>query len=177
MRRAYTLIEVLVLVVILGIAGAMVIPSFGGTDSLRVQGAIRSLVADITVQQSDAIAYQSGRGILITADGENSRYTMADVAGSALDTTSSLANTRRIGGATFGFATIDNVQLPNNMIVFDEMGGPVLAPGSDVAAPAGSLDIVSARQRYRINIEAYTGRVTVQEIPVTTPTPEPSPGG
>jgi prepilin-type N-terminal cleavage/methylation domain-containing protein len=55
-RRAYTLVEMLITVVILAIAAALVIPSMGQTGVLRVQGALRMVVSDLTTAQSDAVA-------------------------------------------------------------------------------------------------------------------------
>ena len=60
-RRAYTLIELLLIVTLLGIAGALVIPSMSSSSVLRIQATVRTLVSDITFIQSDAMAYQSRR--------------------------------------------------------------------------------------------------------------------
>jgi hypothetical protein len=108
---------------------------------------------------------QIGQGIEFVADGIHSRYTISPVSGTSLDTSPDVMVTRLIGGHEFGEATIANIQLPNNQLVFDAMGGPVQSPGSDIAATTGSVDIVSGNQSFRITIEAYTGRVTVSSIP------------
>ncbi|MFN9974149.1 MAG: Tfp pilus assembly protein FimT/FimU, partial [Phycisphaerae bacterium] len=55
-RRGYTLVEVLIVVTVLGIAGAVAAPAFSQTGVLRVQAALRSIVADISEAQSDALA-------------------------------------------------------------------------------------------------------------------------
>ena len=162
--RAYTLVEVLVLVVILGIAGALVIPSFGSTDALRIQGAVRTVVSDITIAQSDAVALQASRVILFTPDATNSLYVIADVVAGALDTEAPFAETRTLGGDRYGFARIESTTLNDNMLIFDAMGGPIEAPGSDVPAAAGGIILSGAGQRFQINIDAYTGRVTVQSL-------------
>lgn len=171
----YTLVEVLVLVVILGIAGALVIPSFGSTDALRIQGAVRMIVSDITIAQSDAVAMQMSRGILFTPHETASRYVLADVVAGNLDTESSFAETRDLGGDRYGFARIESTTLNNDMLIFDAMGGPIEAPGSDVPAAAGSIILAGAGQRFQINIDAYTGRVTVRSLVVATPNPQPEP--
>ena len=62
--RAYTLLEVLVVVTILGTAAAIVVPSMGSAGNLRVQTAVREVIADITFAQSDAVAYQTRRAII-----------------------------------------------------------------------------------------------------------------
>lgn len=168
-RRAYTLVEVLIVVTVLGIAGAMVVPAFSQTGVLRVQSAVRLVVSDITEAQSDALAYQGGRGIVF--DSANRSYRVAEVRGTTLDTTLDLIVARSLatdGG--FGDSRISTVNFGGtSTLVFDEMGSPETAPGSGLAAPDGYLDITGSGQTYRILVEAYTGRVTVQSINVVSP--------
>jgi Tfp pilus assembly protein FimT len=149
----------LIVVTILGIAGAMVVPTFSSTDVLRVQGAVRTVVADITIAQSDAIALQRGRGISFNLTGTS--YTIAEVNGNALDTNLDRIVTRNLAGADFGFTGFTACTFPSNTLVFDELGGPVNSPGSTTPAPAGYLELQGSGQSFRINVEGYTGRVTV----------------
>lgn len=162
--RAYTLVEVLIVVVILGIAGAMVIPSFGQTSVLRVQGAVRTLVSDITVAQSDAIAFQRGMGIVFYPQVDQSRYVICEVSGNRMDVELDRIAERTIGGERFGGTTFSNISLADNRLIFDEMGGPVISPGSGTVAPTGTIDITGSGQTFRLSIEAYTGRVTIRAI-------------
>jgi prepilin-type N-terminal cleavage/methylation domain-containing protein len=161
---AYTLIELLIVITILGIAGMMVIPSFASTDVLRVQGAIRTIVSDVGVAQSDAIALQKGRAIVFHPDAANPYYAIVEVNGSNVDEALDTLERRELGGSVFGHTSILAVNLPNNMIVFDELGGPVTAPGSGVPANDGYVDIAGSGQRFRIHLEGYTGRVTVERL-------------
>ena len=57
-RRAFTLVELLIAVTVMGIAGALVIPSMSQVGALRGQTAVRTIVADITYAQSEALAHQ-----------------------------------------------------------------------------------------------------------------------
>ncbi len=97
-NRAYTLVEVLVVVTVLGIAGAMVVPAFSQTGTLRVQGAVRMLVADLTMAQSDAIAFQKGRAVVLAPSATDSAYTIAEVNGSNIDLAVDGYEHRRLGG-------------------------------------------------------------------------------
>src|SRR4051812_38065552 len=57
-HSGFTLIEILVVVVILGIASAIVIPQIGSREDLNVATAARALMADLIYAQNLAIAKQ-----------------------------------------------------------------------------------------------------------------------
>jgi hypothetical protein len=88
-----------------------------------------------------------------------------EVNGPTLDLNVDKIKEQRLAGEQFGFAKFENLNVPNKMLVIDELGGPVMAPGDETPAPAGSIDIVDSTQRFRVNIEPYTGRVTVSTHP------------
>lgn len=163
-RSAYTLVEVLVVVVVLGIAAAMVVPEFSSTSVLRVQAAVRMVVADIIEAQSDAIAYQQSRGLKFFAN--QRRYQVAACRGGNCDFTLDLLEDRQFGGEDFGNASITAVSFAgSDTLYFDELGSPVTAPGSGLAAPSGYVEITGSGQRFRVTVEAYTGRCTVTTVP------------
>lgn len=159
--RAYTLVEVLIVVVILGIAGAMVVPVISSTDTLKVQGAVRMVVADITMAQSDAIAFQRGQAVIFDLSETAPSYSVVEVFGNTIDPTLNTTARRKIGGSEFGFSTFTESTMTNNTLIFDEMGGPVTAAGSSTPSGSSYIEISGSGQRFRIGVEAYTGRVTV----------------
>lgn len=165
--RAYTLVEVLVTITILAIAAAIVIPSFGSTNVLRVQAGVRSIVADLTTAQSDALAYQRGRAVLF-APGTypaGRSYSTLEVRGASLDPDIDMLSSTTFSGDTFGDAAIISGEFTYpNAIIFDELGSPVDAPESTTAAPNQWIDIRGSGQTYRITVEAYTGRITVSQL-------------
>lgn len=167
--RGYTLVEMILVIALLGIAAALVIPTFGSVGVLRVQAAVRTVVADITVAQSDAVALQKGRGIVFENDNNDPRYTIAEVNGGRLDTALDRLTVRHIGGKEYGDTTITAINFPSNTLVFDELGGPVDGPGSSTPAAAGYIDIRGSEQTFRINVDAYTGRVQVTAVPNAAP--------
>ncbi|MEM1423872.1 MAG: prepilin-type N-terminal cleavage/methylation domain-containing protein, partial [Planctomycetota bacterium] len=71
-RRGLTLIELLVTVAVMSITALLVIPSMGSTGVLRVQAAARTIVSDITLAQTEAMAFQVRRGLYFNAVADGS---------------------------------------------------------------------------------------------------------
>jgi len=160
-QQAYTLVEVLLVVAILGIVSAAVIPSMLTAGELGVQAAARVIVADLLYAQNEAIAQQASHKVVF--DVANNTYQLQDQNGNTLtvDWLSGSANNyvvdfnddQRFQGVTitavaFGTAT------PNE-ITFDSLGGPSIG---------GSITIQFDRQSFRIDVADFTGRITVTQI-------------
>lgn len=170
--RAYTLVEVLVVVVILGILGTMVVPTVSPAAELRAQSAVRTLVSDITFAQSDAMAFQRARAVYF--DVENNSYSILEVNGDELDPDGGvLYDPSRPSGtmmmsfseARFGGATLESADFDEQaFIVFDEMGAPVNAPGSNTPSAGGMAIISSPTASYWVAIDGFTGYVTTGKV-------------
>jgi len=152
---AFTLIEVLVVVVIIGIAGAIVVPQLLAPSSLGTQAAGRAVIADIIYAQSDAVAHQKARKVIF--DAATDSYRLTDDADTNL-----VANW--IGGAQyvvsfsndsrFQGVTLDNINFGGtSTLEFDDLGSPI---------SGGNLEVVGDTSRYLISVAALTGRVTIQ---------------
>lgn len=169
-RRAYTLIELLVVVTILGIAAALVVPVVSSGDPLRVQTAVRSVASDIMFAQSDALAYQQRRGVVFDID--RNRYTIVNVTSDEIDPeTDAVFRADGVGqqymvdldklsdsGARISAAEFDG----GNVLIFDEIGGPVSTPMGNEPSVGGYVDLIAPEAAFRILVEPYTGRVTVE---------------
>ena len=159
--RAYTLIEMLIVVVILGIAAAILIPSMQSMGVLRVQAAVRTIVADITEAQSDALAEQKGRAMVFHPS--QNRYSIVEINGSTIDETLDTVRSTTIKGGDFGDSTIASADFNGgSTLIFDEMGAPVTTPGGNTPAPNGVIKVTGSEQAFTITVEAYTGRITVK---------------
>jgi prepilin-type N-terminal cleavage/methylation domain-containing protein len=186
-RAAFTLVEVLVTVVVLAIAATLVIPSMSQTDILRVQGAVRHTVADITFAQTDAMAYQARRAIWFNrvpndpddswVFGVGNGYTLAEVTGPIMDlSTNAMFHpdepgepySRRFDDGDFGSARIDSSDFDGDeLLIFDELGGPVQSLTGEEASAGGRVRItggVDGQWAYDILIAPMTGRVNVVRI-------------
>ncbi|MFG0257556.1 MAG: Tfp pilus assembly protein FimT/FimU [Phycisphaerales bacterium JB043] len=187
-RRAFTLVEILIVVALLGIAGALVVPAMGQVGVLRIRSAVRSLVADITYAQSDAMSSQNRRVIIFGLVGQRdpgtgvwtfvpgNGYTIYSPApGSAVldpnnDWLPDPENgvhpyTRDFDVEAFGGAQIINVDInAGDWLIFDELGGPVQFLTGNTPGTGGRLDIANIDTTFRLIIEPYTGRVTVTRL-------------
>ena len=163
--RGYTLIELLIVISILGISAAMVIPSMGSASVLRIQGAVRSVVADITFAQMDALAYQ---------EEDANMYTLTRVPAGVIDPDADaifeakgpaqryrvMLDDERFGGSFLRDISFNG----GSAIIFDEMGAPIASPSSSTLSDGGSVQIEGPSSRFRIDIAAFTGRVTVVQL-------------
>lgn len=163
-RRAYTLIELLIAIVLLGIASAVVIPSIGSADALKVQSAVRAIVADINAAQSEALATQRGRAIVF--DVTNNKYQIIEVNGTTLNPAQDLIREVRLVTTGSGLTgTIASADFGGTgTLVFDELGGPVTGPGSSTPGAGGTIRVTGFGSTFQLTVEAYTGRVTVQRL-------------
>ncbi len=160
-RRAFTLVEVLVVVTIIAIAGAVVVPSMSNTGSLSVQAGARIIIADLLYAQNEAIARQRSRKVIFNTTTNSYRLATGDG--------TTLGVTWKGGVAASGNYIVDfniddrfrGVKLESATfgddaeIVFDALGTP---------DTGGSVDIVFNNFRYRVTVAAMTGRITVAPV-------------
>ena len=73
-RGGFTLAEILAVVVILGIASAIIIPQIGTRDDMRVKAASRTLIADLIYAQNLAIS--TGQVVYVRFDVAANSYSL-----------------------------------------------------------------------------------------------------
>ncbi len=181
----FTLIELIVVMAVLGLAAALVIPQMGSVQVLRVQAALQTVVSDLTFAQADAIAFQQRRAVVF--DLENNRYRLVSVPGSTIDEANTLyqpdsdastggryvvnLNVDRYAGARLTSSTFTTAA----PLVFDDLGTPMADAGSDTPGSGGTVTISGSGQTWAVVVEPFTGRVTVRKVEVNTAPPVPVP--
>lgn len=172
-RSAFTLVEILVVVTIVGILGALVVPSMLSAGTLGLQGAARLIVADIQYAQNEAVASQAVRGIEF--DPVTNRYRMFDENNVTLDLewmrtggradelngdgvvvvpgwTVDFVNDNRFEGVDLIAANFNNTL----RLQFDELGAPLGGSGN------GAVILGNREHRITVEVDGFTGRVTVR---------------
>jgi len=159
-REGYTLIEVLVVVTIIGLAGAIIVPQMLAAGTLGVQAAARMVISDILYAQNEAIAQQDDRSVAF--DESNNRYQINDASGSPISASWQAGNSSSnyiidlANDSRFSGVTLENVDFNGtNTLTFDALGAP---------SSGGTLELVFNGNRYRVAVAAFTGRVTVTQI-------------
>ena len=182
-RRGFTLVEILAVVVILGIASAIIIPQIGTRDDLRAAAAARVLIADLIYAQNLAIS--SGKGVYIKFEKASNKYSMLTEDASGFPTVAiSHPVTQTSYVVQFGdvnasredsweTVSINSVTL-NGIdpafhgeftVGFDEIGAPYVwcydvNQRNDLADPA-SIVLKAGNFTKTVNIAAATGGITV----------------
>jgi prepilin-type N-terminal cleavage/methylation domain-containing protein len=165
----FTLVEILCVVVILGIASAIIIPQIGSRDDLNSAAAARVLMSDLMYAQNRAIATQKKHFVAFVGQ----TYTLES---RNTDTSALFTITQPITKdpyvVTFGQAStpLSNATLgaPSfsgaTTIAFDEMGSPYSYNGTTLTpmTTAGTITVTCGAKTLTVSIEPYTGETSVQ---------------
>lgn len=183
-RTGYTLIELLIVVAILGLSAAMLVPRLVGADTFSVQAAVRSVIADVTFAQTDALAMQRIRRVQFLRDvnGRLHGYAILAPADQGLydqgfdpSTADYLDHDTAIGtdgrfivdfdlDARFRGVEIEAVDFGGrDWVAFDALGGPLGAGGQPLTA-GGEVRMRGQSGAYLIRLSGFTGKITVEPL-------------
>lgn len=182
--RGYTLIELLIVIAILGLAGALLVPRLVNADTFAVQAAVRAMVADITFAQTDALARQEIRRVQFLRDDLDRIHGYAILApanqaiydgpfdpetAEYLDHPSAIAT----GGSfivdfdvdeRFSGVEIESVNFNgSDWIAFDALGGPLGRAGQPFTT-GGGVRLRGLSGSYLLQVSGFTGKITVEQI-------------
>ena len=168
---AFTLIEIMITVVILGIVALIAVPMMSGAADMQVRSAANRLAADLEYAKNMAITHQRRFTVEFdTTTGNNNGYTLRDHSGAVI--------TNPISGRNFDvrFASersLNRVRIPVNgitldpdttpkAITFDYMGTP--HAGTE-RLDKGEIILTADGFSLTVDIEPLTGYVTIANTP------------
>ncbi len=153
--KAFTLAEILVVLMILVIAAAVAIPNITGTNDIRAKSAAQTIAADLQYAQNMAITYQDPVTVTFYTAGES--YTLSNASGPLIHPMTKSTYTVDFGSQD-DFGNLDVVSASFSgaaLVIFDELGAP---------NAAGSATVQVGSHVYRIDVAAATGNVTVVSV-------------
>jgi prepilin-type N-terminal cleavage/methylation domain-containing protein len=173
-RPAFTLVEILVVVLILGIAAAVIVPSIGSRDDLKVASAARLVMADLIYAQNRSITTQQKHYVVFDTAARQYRISTSPTSTAAIPhpVTKDPYVVKFGAGGTSGLEDIvlNAVSFEGKKtLAFDELGVPYYYDPAANATTATSTSGGSTvkltcgpTQALTIVIEPYTGEIRVQ---------------
>jgi len=144
--RGFSLPELILVVLILSVMGALAAPMFGNTDSTRLNAAARLLAADIAFAQNESISHADDSRLLIF-DADANSYTIA----AASDPDTPIVNP--VGGKPY-------------RVIFGQGRAAQLA-GVSIGTLAMDGDSGSTDDRFQFGIYGQTDQATDPTITLT----------
>ena len=165
-RTGFTLAEVLVVVVILGIAGAIIIPMISDSTDLQATSAARQIVSTLLFAQTAAIAHQEQYQVVFNDATES--YEVQDSTGAVIDNPVSPGTDYRISFPDISqmkSVTIDTVNFDGtDRVWFDRLGAPYSgAIITNTPLMLGEVTVRAGSSSYTVTVEPVSGRIKVNE--------------
>lgn len=178
----YTLIELLIVITLLGIAATLLIPHMVGQATMETQAAVRMIIADLSFAQSDALAHQEYRRVYFFEDGRGYAIMRVDSPDSTVNPDDNPGQVDYIydplapaghnshyivdfqTNKRFSNVSISEVEIDgtNRFITYDQLGGTIAPNGT--SGGSGKITVTSGDQTFRIDISPFTGKLTVERI-------------
>lgn len=160
-RRAFTVVELVIVMLIIGIAATLVLPQFGTTDTARLIMASRLLAADIEFAQSESIAHPDDRRV-IKVDQSGNRYWIAKVS----DVNTAIADPAGGGTMLVAFGSGRAHELTGVTIQGYALGGDdelrFDAYGQPDQTTTATITLAIAGGTMTVSVASGSGEVTVQ---------------
>jgi prepilin-type N-terminal cleavage/methylation domain-containing protein len=168
-NRAFTLVEMLVVVAILGIVGVTSLAYIGGRDDLKAASAARRLVSTIQYAQNLAIAKAEPHYVVpnLAVSGNSLDVATHDGTGWVL-----VDHPTDSGHLGMDFSRLDGVRRADTkfgtqpVLGFDLTGAPfttslAASPRNHIATPV-DVHVASGTFDYRIRVEPVTGELLIE---------------
>lgn len=173
--RAFTLVEILVVVTILGIAAAIIVPQMGSRGDLKAAAAARLIMADLIYAQNRAISTQTKHYVTFSTSSTPQSYRIVTSMTPLVNITHPItkASEYAVTFGTNGTPGLSDISLGTvsfegkTTIAFDELGVPYYYdPGSNtttaLSTSGGStIAVTCGTFTLTISIEPYTGEIKV----------------
>jgi prepilin-type N-terminal cleavage/methylation domain-containing protein len=170
-RRGFTLIEILVVVVILGFASAIILPQIGSRDDLKAAAAARVIIADLTYAQNRAISTQQTQYVRFELDKNPQVYSLGPSTVLTQFTQNPISKDNYIrtfgAGGTPGLEEVSLVDASTSfdgakILAFDALGQPwSVSADATALLSSGQIVVQCGKEKLTLTVEPFTGEITI----------------
>jgi len=158
---AFTLLEVLIVVVLIAIAAMLIVPMAGSAAGMQVRSAANVIAADLEYAKSTAIS--RGQKLSVVFDEAGESYQIEDENGNVIQHPVRKGFDYVVDFETIGLDKVDIVDADfdsTNEVKFDYLGSPY--NGNDNALNSGAVSLQAGNTTATVNVEAVTGFISTQ---------------
>ncbi len=161
--RAFTMVEIIVVMVILIIAAMLAVPMVSSAADMQLQTAANVITADLEYAKNLAITRQKSYSVVFSPG--TSSYEIHDSSGviahpqrAGMGFVVSFENEKRLNRVSILSVDFDSVQT----ISFDYLGSPYSGLGTATPLNSGVITLQADANTAVVNIEPVTGYITTQ---------------
>jgi len=167
--KGFTLVELIIVVVILGIAAAIAVPMLSSAADMQVRSAANRIAADLDYAKNLAITHQSRYCVIFDEANESYEirvdpFGVGDVIDHPVNPGKFVVDfsaDSRLSRVDIVSADFDSGASVSNVITFDYMGSPYSGAGSPAPLNAGTITLQADNFTLTVDVEPVTGYVTM----------------
>jgi prepilin-type N-terminal cleavage/methylation domain-containing protein len=163
-RAAYTLVEILIVILVMAIAAAIVIPNIGSANDSQAIAAAAILQSDLEVARSMAMATQAPYSVVFSPDRQSYKV-IANYAGTAYASTTAVAHPVN-KGKLYEVCLSSLNGMSHVSVTSVVFGGQQYVTFLSLGQPnaGGSVVLTVGRITMTVSVEALTGIVSVTRV-------------
>ena len=163
--RAFTLVETLIVVVIVGIAAVVVVPQLGSQSGLRAASGARLLMSDLMYAQSRAISQQKNVYVVFDVAAQNYQLFVGSPMVAMTHPVTKDPYLVQFDSIGMNEVALDSAAFGSTpTLVFDSLGVPHSADGAGVLQDMtanGEIIIRSGDKALHVEVSAFTGETGI----------------